>query len=67
MCHLEKALQKISEEQKVPFWEHVIRQAYLDNKVLVAVMNKLVPNLEKSDLNHNSSIPVKLVIDDAAE
>lgn len=53
MCHLEKALQKISEEKKKPFWEHVLEQAYSDNKVLIALMHKLVPNLEKSDLTHN--------------
>lgn len=53
MCYLEDALQKVSEKEKKPFWQHVIEQAYQDNRVLVAVMNKLIPNLEKSDQTHN--------------
>ena len=60
---LEQALRKVSEEKRIPFWEHVMQQAYADNKVLVAVMNKLVPNLEKTD-NLHKHIPVTLVFCD---
>ena len=60
---LEHALRKVSAEKRMPFWEHVMQRAYEEDKVLVAVMNKLVPNLEKTD-NLHKMIPVTLVFRD---
>jgi len=44
---LREALKNVeSEEDKIPIFEHFVREAYKDNTVLVSLMRKLLPDLK---------------------
>jgi len=44
---LRKAIEKVeAEEDKIPIFEHFVREAYKDTTVLAALMRKLLPDLK---------------------
>lgn len=49
---LRQAMEKVQKEQDCTFLEHFVRQAYKDNKVMVALGKKIIPDLtaSKTDL-----------------
>lgn len=54
-----KAIDTVQKKKKKKFLIHVIEQAYKDNKVLIALLKKIVPDLTELsgdlDLNHDIS------------
>ena len=42
---LREAIQKVQKERKSDLLEHFVRQAFEDNKVLVALAKKIIPDL----------------------
>ena len=47
---LRAALDKVKEEQNLSLLEHLVRRAYEDNSVLIALARKLLPDLKSTDL-----------------
>jgi hypothetical protein len=45
LSSFQQAIEAVEERKKKSLFEHAIEQAYEDNKVLVAVLNKIVPSL----------------------
>lgn len=48
---LEKAIAKVCRGKRIKWWEHVVVRALENDKVLVALVSKLVPNLEKHQID----------------
>ena len=46
---LEEIFKKAEEKEGKNLFEHFVELAYEDNKVLIALMNKIIPNLKKVD------------------
>jgi hypothetical protein len=42
------AIQKVEKEEKINVWEHFIRRALVSDRVLVVLINKLIPNAENA-------------------
>lgn len=61
---LHRALERVErEEDRIPIFEHFIRRAYSNDRVLCALMSKLLPDLKSVDAQVTQKSPFKLIID----
>ena len=51
-----KALLTVEKDLKVSLLEHAVREAYVDNNVLVALLKKLLPDMSEEVINDNRRI-----------
>jgi len=47
---LEKAIKKVQKDKDCTLLEHFVRRAYEDDRVLIAVMKKIIPDLKVLDV-----------------
>lgn len=60
---LKEAIKKVESRKKQSLYEHAVERAFVDDKVLVALINKLVPNTHH--VGNDEENPFKFVIEDA--
>lgn len=64
---LEEAVRKVEKEEKIKIFDHFIHRALMNDKVLVALMKKLVPDREEKELGDSFKDFLDGVIKKAAE
>ena len=60
---MRRAVKRVEEEKGVSLFDHLVRKAYSDNALGVAIIRKLVPDLKSVDLKQVQESPFRLVID----
>ncbi len=60
---LEEAIEIVQTRKRKKFMIHAIEQAYIDTKVLVAVLKKLLPDLKIEEIDLNAGENLKSFID----
>ena len=68
--NLHKAMRNVEKKKKIKIFQHFVEMALIDNKVLVALMKKVLPDMVFKDikepfpfLDEEIEIPVKSDID----
>ena len=56
---LEEAIRVVQGKKRKKLMIHIVEQAYKDNKVLVALLKKLLPDLKTGELNISGEISLK--------
>lgn len=58
-----KAIKRVEKEQKINLLKHFVEQAIVDNKVLIALVKKFMPDLRQTDLNLDGELTINGLAD----
>jgi len=56
------AIAKVEKRKKKKFLLHAIEQAYADNKVLIAVLKKIIPDLKAIEITGQEGGSIKITV-----
>ena len=59
---LENAIKKVEGKKRKSFLEHLVERAYESDQVLIAVSNKLIPNLKHVETDLDANLSGTLVV-----
>ncbi len=58
---LKEAIKRAKKRNKVDLIDHFCNVAYIDNRVLIALMKKLVPDKREEDLNLKAAVTIIII------
>lgn len=56
-----KAIQKVEKDKRQPFLEHVAQQAYLDNKLIPPILDRIEPKLASEEERQAAPVVINVV------
>jgi len=58
-----RAIREIEKQKNKKLFQHFVERAYTDNKVLIALIKKLVPDISLSEITGADNGPVRIILE----
>jgi hypothetical protein len=60
ICDLREAIREVEKDKQKPFLKHAVERAYEDDRVLIALLSRLVPQSQEEDNDEGDLIEREL-------
>lgn len=60
IIELEKAIKEVEDEYHMNFFKHVVQQAFKSERVLIALLKKLIPDIQHVEVSDDDLINTEL-------